>query len=100
MGETTLKKLIWNGELIENFEINDNVLLIKEKQLSLYFRRPMIIKDEPLVKITERFKFLRFLIKKSFLQSRETKWKSEAELSVDNQTEKGFALYERVLWKK
>ncbi len=100
LGETTLKKLIWNGELIENFEINDNVLLIKEKQLSLYFRRPMIIKDEPLVKITERFKFLRFLIKKSFLQSRETKWKSEAELSVANQTEKGFALYERVLWKK
>ncbi len=99
LGETTLKKLIWNGELIENFEINDNVLLIKEKQLSLYFRRPMIIKDEPLVKITERFKFLRFLIKKSFLQSRESKWKSEAELSVANQTEKAL-LYTRGYYGK
>lgn len=99
-GAQPLKVLLHNGQPSHDFCLNDAGLLAGNTPLRLLFERPIIIKDQPLFLLAQQYPFLRLLMKNSFLQTRETKWKSRARLITPHGEESGWALYETVLWKK
>ncbi|GIJ94732.1 hypothetical protein CAPN002_19500 [Capnocytophaga stomatis] len=99
-GESPLQKVFWNGKLIEKAIISDAEIYFPKTNAKLKFENPIIIKNETLSNIANKYFFLKPFFNKKFLQSRETKYKSPASLIFNNQFEKGFSLYETVLWKK
>lgn len=100
IGEKPLKKIFWNGKPIENAEISDSGIVFKNENATLIFENPISIKDEKLLAIAEKYKFLKLFFNKKFLESREIKFKSSSILKFEDQEETGFSLYEKVLWKK
>lgn len=100
IGEQPLKKVFWNGNEVKNAQISDSGISIAEPKIHLKFENPIPIKDEKLLKITDKYPFLKLFFRKKFLQSREMKFKSKSTLTIENQQDTGFSLYETVLWKK
>lgn len=100
IGEQPLKKVFWNGNLIENAEISSTAIVFKNENSELLFQNPIAIKDEKLLSITEKYPFVKPFFKRKFLDSRELKFKSLSILKAPKSEEKGFSLYETVLWEK
>lgn len=99
-GTHPLKKVYWNGNLVENVEISDKGIVFYDKNAQLTFENPISIKNEKLLSIADKYPFLKLFFSKKFLQSREMKFKSKSVFTIDNQSESGFSLYETVLWEK
>lgn len=99
LGKKPLKKVYWNGKLQENAEITELGITFENQEAKLIFENPQIIKDEPLLKIANRFPFLKIFFSKQFLQTQETKYKSKSIFLHHNEKELGWSLYETVLWK-
>lgn len=99
IGKQPLKKVFWNGELVENVEIGDREIHFKNQKAKLFFENPIAIKDEKLIKIADAYPFLKIFFKSKFLNSREMKFKSQSILITEENSEKGFSLYETVLWE-
>ncbi|EGZ46184.1 hypothetical protein HMPREF9370_1442, partial [Neisseria wadsworthii 9715] len=99
-GANPLKLLYLDGRCYQNFILHQCRLLLPECGLHLNFREPAVIKDEPLLTLARRFPVLNRVFGKDFLKTRETKWKSRAELAIPGApAEAGWALYEKVLWR-
>lgn len=99
IGKQPLKKVFWNGEQIEDVEIGDNEIYFKKQNAKLIFENPISIKDEKILKIAEKYPFLKLFFKSKFLNSREIKFKSQSTLLSPDNSEKGDSLYETVLWE-
>lgn len=99
IGKQPLKKVYWNGNLIENVEISDAGIKFHHKKAELIFENPISLKDEKLLKIAEKYPFLKLFFSHKFLQSREMKFKSKTVLISEEKQEIGNSLYETVLWE-
>lgn len=99
IGKQPLKKVFWNGERIEDVEIGDNEIYFIKQKTKLIFENPISIKDEKILKIAEKYPFLKLFFKSKFLNSREMKFKSQSTLISPDKSEKGHSLYETVLWE-
>lgn len=100
IGKQPLKKVFWNGKLIQDVQISDRSIVFNQLKTQLIFDEPAVIKNEKLSSIAEKYPFLRLFFGRKFLNSEEIKLKSKSTLVIDNQREIGFSLYETVLWKK
>ena len=99
IGKQPLKKVFWNGKLIEDVDIRDNEIHFKNQNTKLLFENPISIKDEKLLQIADSYPFLKIFFKNKFLNSREMKFKSQSTLINPENSENGFSLYETVLWE-
>lgn len=99
IGKQQLKKVYWNGNLIENTEISDSGIKFHDKKVELIFQNPVSLKDEKLLKIADKYPFLKLFFSSKFLQSREMKFKSKSILISEENQEIGHSLYETVLWE-
>lgn len=100
IGKKPLKKVYWNGNPKENVEISDSGIIFNSENATLKFENPIPIKNEKLQTIVTKYPFLNFFFNAKFLQSEEMKYKTKSILKINKQEEKGFSLYEKVLWKK
>lgn len=96
-GKQPCKQLIYNQNLSHDFELTESQLVTERFRLD--FDEPVIIKNSPLLSVIKSVPFLSLFVNKRFTDSQEIKWKSLATLHIGNQVEKGWALYERVIWK-
>lgn len=99
IGKQPLKKVFWNGKLIDDVDILKDKIMFNNENATLILENPVIIKDEKLIKVADKYPFLKLFFKKKFLNSRETKFKSLSTLINLENSEKGFSLYETVLWE-
>ncbi len=99
IGKQPLKKVFWNGEKIENAEISDMGIKFSSKNAELVFENSVYLKNEKLMKIADKYPFLKLFFKQTFLQSKEMKFKNLSTLNIEGKQENGFSLYEIVLWE-
>ena len=100
IGEKPLKNVYWNGKRTENTDISDSGIIFQQQNAQLIFEKPVVIKNEKLKTLADRFPFVKLFFKEKFLESMESKYKSVATLSFGNAQETGTALYETVTWNK
>ncbi|QIM63642.1 hypothetical protein A1D29_10245 [Pasteurellaceae bacterium Orientalotternb1] len=96
-GKQPFKQLIYNQHLSHSFELAANQLVTA--QFRLDFDEPIMIKNSPLLSVIKSVPFLSFFVNKRFTDSQEIKWKSRATLHIGDTMEKGWVLYEKVIWK-
>ncbi|WP_150538896.1 hypothetical protein [Actinobacillus vicugnae] len=100
-GKQPLKQLIWNGKQFNEFEIQDEGILIPSENMLIRFQMSTVLKNESLGNIIAKIPLLKHFLPKRFLQTQEIKWKSEAKMFINQSLQEvGYALYEKVLWKK
>lgn len=99
-GAYPMRLLYINGRVYRDFVLDKDALCLPQVGIRLVFTQPMVLKDEPLLALAERFTVLNKWFSQDFLNTREMKWKSEAVLSLpDGRQETGWALYEKVIWQ-
>lgn len=99
IGKEPLKKVYWNGSLIENAQISDAGIKFPKEKMELVFENPISLKDQKLLKIADKYPFLKLFFNQKFLQSREMKFKSKTVFISEEKREVGYSLYETVLWE-
>lgn len=101
VGRTALKKIYRNGQVCTDVEIGENGLTFRNENLRLIFGKKQTIRNNPLASIAERHPILKLIFRKSFLQSREVKYKSASTLVENDEIiDEGWSLFEIVNWKQ
>ncbi|WP_244911417.1 hypothetical protein [Actinobacillus ureae] len=100
-GKQSFKQLIWNGKQYSDFEIQKEGILLQSENMFLRFQMSTILKNEPIGNMVAKIPLLRYFLPKRFLRTRIIKWKRETKLLINqNVQEAGYALYQKVLWRK
>jgi len=101
LGTQPQQWVYYNGKRVEKASITEEMLELPLQELTLHLENKQIIKQEKLLGIASKYKFLRIFFKKSFLESLETKYKALSVLKQHNTIlETGWSLFEVVTWKK
>ncbi|WGE74533.1 hypothetical protein [Actinobacillus equuli] len=100
-GKQSFKQLIWNGKQYSDFEIQEEGILLPSENMFLRFQMSTMLKNEPIGNVIAKIPLLKYFLPKRFLRTRIIKWKSETKLLINqNVQEVGYALYQKVLWRK
>lgn len=100
-GKQAFKQLIWNGKTFSDFEIKEEGISLPSENMFLRFQMSIALKNEPIGNVITQVPLLKYFLPKRFLQTQHMKWKSEVKLLVNQHVrESGYALYEKVLWRK